>query len=149
MNMRFPFLAYLPGGMLCLLAIGAWLQSAQFPEMEEGYPGPALFPQLIAVGLAFCGILLLIQEMRPSSNAGEDAPAQSDSVHPKTLLMGLGLSVVFAGIYPLTGFIPAMLLLVGGVALLLKVKPLPAAILAITVTLSIYGLFSGLLNVVL
>ena len=35
-----------------------------FPSLDNGYPGPALFPSVLAVLFIFCGIGLIIQGIR-------------------------------------------------------------------------------------
>ena len=46
-------------GLLTLaLGVAMWLYAGTFPGLPEGHPGPALFPRLIAAGLALAGLAL-------------------------------------------------------------------------------------------
>ena len=49
----------LVAGLAVLLGLGTWYLSSSLPTTEEGYPGPALFPRLLAVGLVLGGLALL------------------------------------------------------------------------------------------
>ena len=51
------------------IAFGIWtiLYSRHFPTMEEGYPGPSLFPMVLAVLFIISGIVLIIQDIRSRS----------------------------------------------------------------------------------
>ena len=57
----------LPG--LCAIALGLGIAgyAGVFPEMDGGYPGPGMFPRLVGIGLAACGLALV---WRPGSAEG-------------------------------------------------------------------------------
>ncbi len=46
------------------LGIAAWQASAGLPSTPEGYPGPALFPRVLAVVLLVVGLAVLAQALR-------------------------------------------------------------------------------------
>jgi len=46
------------GILLAGLGVVAYFYAGHFPTLEGGYPGPALFPRLIAGGLALSGAIL-------------------------------------------------------------------------------------------
>ncbi len=49
----------LVAGLAVLLGLGSWYLSGSLPTTEEGYPGPALFPRILAVALVLGGLALL------------------------------------------------------------------------------------------
>ena len=51
----------IPGLAIILLASLVWISSRQFPTLPEGYPGPSLFPRVIAVLLLLAGVGLLLE----------------------------------------------------------------------------------------
>ncbi|AWR85576.1 tripartite tricarboxylate transporter TctB family protein [Meiothermus taiwanensis] len=54
--------------LVCLIALAlglaAWFISDTFPRTAEGYLGPALFPKLLAVGLAAASLGLIYRNLR-------------------------------------------------------------------------------------
>ena len=53
-----------------LMALGSWIlwYTSDFPTLQEGYSGPALFPRIIAYGFLLCGIILCIPGQTASKN---------------------------------------------------------------------------------
>ncbi len=117
--------------MTALLAVAlgaaALFLSRSLPQMEGGYPGPALFPSLLGLVLLFSGLGLLWQ--------GRGAKGELQGGEGRVLLVLLGLALapwlvkqlglsLSAGIYALFGTLllgvrPGAALLTGGVVALL------------------------------
>ena len=144
--MKVPHKDYISAILLLALSAGIWGYSAQFPELDNGYPGPALFPRVIAACLAIGAILLATLQLRSS------APTQEESSSPTANswlfgLLGLLLVIIFPPIREFLGFVPALIITCLGVALLLKVR-LPYAIGTSILTAGFtYGIFHYLLGV--
>ncbi len=49
----------LVAALAVVLGLGVWSLSGDLPTTEEGYPGPALFPRILAVVLVLGGLALL------------------------------------------------------------------------------------------
>lgn len=130
--------------LLCLLGIGIWWQSGSFPSLEEGYPGPSLFPRMIAIGLLLGGIWIGLKSFQQPSE--EDA-----SWLQQASLLKLGGGVILVGLYPilqpLIGFMGSLGLVCLGVALLLGIKPWIAVVSALGTVLFIFVTFEMLLGV--
>lgn len=141
---RLPVTDLLGGGACILFGIGIWLYAGSFPELPEGYPGPALFPRLIAVSLGLSGMLLLIGSRRGSQPEKQKTKVQSS---PIFFFFGLVLVVLFPLVRTWTGVIPALTLLMLGMGLLLKVRPVVAVPTSLVAALLFYGVFSMLLGV--
>ena len=132
-----------------LVLFGGWvlLYTRTFPTLEEGYPGPSLFPNVLAVLFVLAGIGLVIQGVRKGQ---------------KFFMLDLGglnrtgaLNLLFV-----TGVVLAYIFLAEPVGFLFLVPPLLLATLkwlkvswklsiltAAGVTLFIYLLFAKLLLV--
>lgn len=132
--------------VLCLLGLGIWWHSGSFPALEEGYPGPSLFPRLIAVGLLLSGLGLGWSAIR-KAGAGAAAPQEPSSL--LKLAIGLGLVGLYPLLQPLLGFIVSLGLICLGIALLLGVKPWIAVVSAVATVLFIFFTFEMLLGVTL
>ncbi|MCS7067118.1 MAG: tripartite tricarboxylate transporter TctB family protein [Meiothermus sp.] len=125
---------------LVALALGmlALYLSRSLPQMEGGYPGPALFPSILGVVLVASGLGLLWQE-RGSKGGLEGGEG-------RVLLVILGLALApwllgqiklapTAGLYALAG------------ALLLGVRPAGALLTGGAVALLVYLVFQRFLGV--
>lgn len=133
-----------------IFAFVIWLYTAEFPQLEEGYPGPSLFPRIIASGLGLAGIIIIIQGFRSwNRSLLKDAkPINGDSLYP---YLRLGLGLVAVGLYPILqpwiGFIPSISMVCFALALLMKVKIRYALPIAVITALVLYSMFYYLLGV--
>jgi putative tricarboxylic transport membrane protein len=136
------------GGITAGLGLWVWAYTAGFPDLPEGYPGPALFPRLIAAGLVLSGLALVAGSLRPlyrrRRSFGEPLPHGPG-------LARLALVGALLAAYPLlqcrAGFVPALGVLMLAVGWMLGVHlrlAVPAAVLG---ALLIYWIFAGLLGV--
>lgn len=136
------------GVVFVLVGTWVWFETRGFPTLRDGHPGPALFPGLLAIALAACGLALVVPALwRPDLLAAE---FRSFS------LPGYGLLrvafVAFLGLlYPLfhrqVGFVPTSAALIFGVAVMLRAKWWLAAIVTAVSTWAIYLAFTRLLGV--
>ena len=48
------------------ILFGSWVigYARNFPKLEKGYPGPSLFPTVLAVLFIVAGIVLIFQDLR-------------------------------------------------------------------------------------
>lgn len=133
-----------------LIGLGGWLwmYTGTFPELQEGYPGPALFPRVIAVGLVLAGLSLVggsLRRLAATRQRVHLVPPAWDGL----LRLGLGIGLVV--LYPLMqgglGFIPTVSILSFVIAVALKARLVVAALTAVCATFLLYWLFTGLLGV--
>ena len=131
----------IPGVVFLTLAAFTWLSARNFPPLPEGYPGPGLFPNVLAFLLALAGIGLI---WRPSVEV--DTSAQR--LHRKgitRILGGLSGAILFLLINPWTsiGAAAGITCLVCGIVMQARIK---AVLITSTATgIAIHLLFSGLL----
>lgn len=135
------------GAFLIALAIAILVHIQSYPLIPGQNYGPALFPGVIAVGLLGCGVLLVVSGVR----ARLPLLAFSDWMrNPVTVTNFLGVCAVLvfylvaAG--PL-GFLPTAALCLLALFLKLKVRVVPAIVVALAATLVIHFLFYKLLRV--
>ncbi|RMG23814.1 MAG: tripartite tricarboxylate transporter TctB family protein [Bacteroidetes bacterium] len=140
---------FLSAGLLVLLAAGLWMYSGSFPQLEAGYPGPALFPRLIALGLGLSGLLLGIQSLRSrQASAATAEPAAPAGPWPWLRMAGgIGGVVLFPYLHEWLGFVPALFVVCLAVALLMRVRLWAAGLTALGAAAVIYVLFTQLLSV--
>lgn len=131
------------GLLLIAAGIGIWWHTAGFPLSDEGYPGPSLFPRMIAAGFALCGLLLLITQRRLPHFGAFGPPGRRVLV----LSGGILLVLFFPWLIGLIGFIPGLGVLCFGFGLLLRVVWWKAALAAVLTAAVIYLLFVNGLGV--
>ena len=144
--MNEPLKNLIAGLFLSGLGVWIWVYTGAFPELQEGYPGPALFPRVIAAGLALAGLGFVAGSLR---KGGEIRQALRQPAWPGVarLALGVGLVALYPLMQPWMGFIPTVSLLCFVIAVVLKVRLVVAALTAVVGTLLLYGLFTGVLGV--
>ena len=144
------YINILAGALMMFFAFIIWLYTTEFPQLDEGYPGPSLFPRMIASSLAIAGLIIIIQGFRSwkRSLLKDTKPVNGDALYPY-LRLGLGLLAV--GLYPLLkpwiGFIPSISLVCFSLALLMKIRIKIALPVAVITALALYSIFYYLLGV--
>ena len=135
------------GVLLIVLSVMLWWQSGSFPGLDEGYPGPNLFPRIIAIGLGSIGLFLIISNFHNKAGDGYRLKIEL-SVLVKPLLAVL-IVIVFPFLTPKLGFILTLLvltILIGFVFQLNWWKALCTGFITVGI---VYLIFSQLLGVLL
>lgn len=134
-------------GVLLALATWIWFYSGQFPNLPEGYPGPGLFPRVIALGLALIALALLVKGFisHPLTDNQQLEPDPEKSL----LRLGFGaiLMILFPLASPLLGFMGALLVVGVLMGLVLQVRWWKALLTASVTTAGLYLIFVKLLSV--
>jgi putative tricarboxylic transport membrane protein len=135
------------GACLITLAIAILVHIQAYPLIPGQQYGPALFPGVLSVGLIACGLLLVRRGVR----AGLPLVAVADWVRNPSLVTNflaicavLGFYIAAAGTL---GFIPTAVICLLALFLKLRVRVVPAVVVAIVATLMIHTLFYKLLRV--
>lgn len=125
------------------LAILVWITSRHFPTLPEGYPGPALFPRVVAVLLLLAGLGLVIGGVKAA--AGE---SQSARIRPLALRLsgGLGAVALFLLALPAVGTGPAAGVACLLIAATLRVRWKQAVAAALLTGFAVHLMFSNLLG---
>jgi len=125
-----------------------WFETRNFPTLRDGHPGPALFPGLLAIALATCGVAVLLHGLAQPARLVAEFRSFGLQGHG---LLRVGLVVLLGLLYPLfhrqIGFVPSSAALIFGVTILLRAKWWVAAIVTVTSTWVIYLAFTRLLGV--
>ncbi|MGD9511165.1 MAG: tripartite tricarboxylate transporter TctB family protein [Geminicoccaceae bacterium] len=104
------------GAVLLLLGVAIAVMSRSFPGMPGQSVGPALFPDMIAVGLGLCGLGLLWSGLRRpefagAAQLGEWARSGGHILDVGLIIGGLVLVIL---LWDLVGFVPLATLYTGG-----------------------------------
>ena len=122
----------------------------RFPRLEDGAPGPALFPQVLAVLMVgFGACLALPAALRRRTNPSDATPV-SARLHLdgalNTLLVFAAI-IVFMLVSPVLGFLLTAAASLLGLMWWLGTPPLRAAAAAVGLTLFVYVIFGKVLRV--
>jgi putative tricarboxylic transport membrane protein len=140
------------GAVLLLLAAVLLVHVQSFPKIPGQKVGPALFPGLIAIGLAVCALLLVVKGLGArKSDAGRSWITPDDWVRsPRHLLafvLVIGVNVFYILVVDRLGFIPTGAIYLAVLFLVFQVRRNWIVPLAIVITLGIHFAFYKLLKV--
>ncbi len=129
------------GVLVAGLGAAIWLATLPFPELDSGYPGPALFPRAIAIGLILSAAWLL------AGARGSRTPAFPAAPVLVRCALCLGCVCTFPLLHSLLGSAVAAGLVAAGVGLLFGIRLLHAAATGAVVAVAVQLLFVLLLGV--
>ena len=139
------------GAIFLVLGLAIVSHVRSFPTIPGQQIGPALFPGLVAAGLAGCGALLIWSGLR--DRASQPWFVADDWTRSKRHVAGF-LAVIAAIVFYIAaadrlGFLVTGALILFALFLLFGVRPTMAAVVAIAATLAIWYAFYKLLRVLL
>ncbi len=135
------------GTCLVALAIAILVHIQAYPLIPGQNYGPALFPGVIAVGLIACGGLLIRRGFHKRGPLVSLATWMRDPSLVTNFLAICAVLVFYIAVAGTLGFIPTATICLVALFLKLRVRPLPAIVVAIVATLVIHTLFYKLLRV--
>jgi len=118
-----------------------------FPSLENGYPGPSLFPSVLAVMFILCGIGLIIQGVKKREKLLKFDTGSLTLPGLLNILFVLGTIVCYIFFAEYVGFLIFSFVVMLILMKWLKVKNLSSVLMAVGVTLVIYILFAKILLV--
>lgn len=135
-------------GLLLVLFASAVLVHVQgFPELENGYPGPALFPQVLSILFIVCGIGLAVQGIRNGERLlGIDLGAVTPAGWLNIACV-LGAAVAYILLVEYVGFLILSFAILVALMWWFGVKLFPSLVASAGVTLAIFLLFAKILLV--
>lgn len=147
--MASPRAANLIAGVI-VTAVGTWtwFHSRGFPTLRDGYPGPALFPGILALLLVACGVGLMVHAaMRPRELRRSLAAVRPDWPRLGELAVIAGLGFAYPLLRSYLGFLPTSVVLIFGVSAILGARWYVAAAVAVAGAVVIYLAFTRFLGV--
>jgi putative tricarboxylic transport membrane protein len=135
------------GVFLIALGIAILIHIQSYPLIPGQNYGPALFPGVIAVGLLACGALLFVRGVRAKLPLFELSAWMRNPVTLTNFLAVCAVLVFYFVVADPLGFLPTATLCLLGLFLKLKVRVVPAILVAVISALVIHFLFYKLLRV--
>jgi putative tricarboxylic transport membrane protein len=135
------------GAVLLAFAIAMFAYARTLPAIPGQEYGAAVFPMLIAIGLAGCGVLLMVAGCRHWQGAvGWNGWARTHHAWVRlAVVFALILAYILAA--PALGFGPTSILILLVFMLMMGVRWWIAAAVAVAATMLIQQTFGGLLRV--
>ena len=118
-----------------------------FPSLDNGYPGPALFPSVLAVLFILCGVGLIVQGVRQREKLLKFDIGTLTLSGLLNIVFVLGAIVCYIFLAEYIGFLIFSFAVLVALMKWLKVKTLSSIVMSIGVTLVIYLLFAKVLLV--
>ena len=135
------------GLSLIVFACAVLLHVQSFPELDNGYPGPALFPSVLAVLFILCGISLIFQGLRKREKVLRFDTGSVSLAGWINIAFVLGAIVCYIFFSDFFGFLIFSFVILMILMKWLKVKTLLSLAMSVGVTLAIYLLFAKVLLV--
>ena len=134
---------------LIIFAIAVLFYTRTFPTLEKGYPGPSLFPNVLAVLFIISGITLVVQGVRSGERILRFDTSGITGSGLINILLALGGIVFYIYLSEFLGFQITSFILLFGLMKWLRVSTPRSLVTACGVTLAIYVLFAKILLVAL
>jgi len=134
---------------LIIFAIAVLFYTRTFPTLEKGYPGPSLFPNVLAVLFIISGITLVVQGVRSGERILRFDTSGITGSGLINILLALGSIVFYIYLSEFLGFQITSFILLFGLMKWLRVSTPWSLVTACGVTLAIYALFAKILLVAL
>ncbi len=131
------------GALFLVLSLLVLWTVQGYPKIPGQNIGPAAFPRIAASVLALCGVLLIVQGVRPHGRAPWFQRGEWTSRPPQ--LIAFAVTVLGLLLYVLAservGFIVTGSVMLSALMVALKVKPATAIAVAVAATLAIHVAF--------
>jgi putative tricarboxylic transport membrane protein len=140
------------GGLLLLLAATILVHVQSFRTIPGQQYGPAIYPGLIAVGLAICGVLLIVSGLTARTGGGRAqwmafAPWTRSRRHVVAFALTVGVNVFYILLVERLGFIPTGIIYLAALFAVFGVRPRWILPIAVLLTLAIHTAFYKFLRV--
>jgi len=141
------------GALLLLLAATILVHVQSFRTIPGQQYGPAIFPGLVACGLAICAALLIYDGLAAMARHGGQerwvtlAPWTRSRRHVLALLLTVGVNVFYILLVDWLGFIPTGVIYLSVLFAAFGVRPAWILPIALLLTLAIHTAFYKLLKV--
>jgi putative tricarboxylic transport membrane protein len=141
------------GALLLLLATAVLVHVQAFGTIPGQKYGPAIFPGLVACGIAICAVLLIWSGLAAKTESGQRAPWVAFAPwtrsrrHVVAFVLTIGVNVFYIYLVDPLGFIPTGVIYLSVLFVVFGVRMTWILPLALLLTLAIHTAFYKLLKV--
>ena len=135
------------GLFLIIFALAVIIHTRTFPSLGNGYPGPSLFPRVLAVLFILAGIGLIIQGIKNREKILKFDTGAVNRAGWINILFVLGAVVCYIFLADAIGFLILSFVIMTVLVKWLRAKTSWSLVMSAGVTLAIYILFAKILLV--
>lgn len=135
------------GLFLIIFALAVIIHTQTFPSLDNGYPGPSLFPRVLAVLFILAGIGLIIQGIKKREKILKFDIGAVSRTGWINILFVLGAVVGYIFLADAIGFLILSFVIMMVLMKWLRAKTSWSLVMSVSVTLAIYILFAKILLV--
>jgi putative tricarboxylic transport membrane protein len=138
---------YIGGGIFMALGVFIWAMTFQFPVLDDGHPGPSLFPRVLGTLFIFFGSLVVLSGWRAARAKATAPPEEKMPMNYFNPLLVIILIAAFIALAPKLGFIVTGAAVLFLLMMKLRVSLLKRSIVSVALVCFVYLIFSKLLRV--
>jgi putative tricarboxylic transport membrane protein len=135
------------GLIVIALAAAFFGYTFTFPAFPGQRYGPELFPRVIALGIASCGLALVVRGWRSGAPWLALDPALREPRRLASFFATLGAIVFYLLAAPALGFLPVAAILVGALAWWFGARPWVAVAAGVVTSLVVHWFFASIMRV--
>ncbi len=138
---------YIGGGIFAILGVFIWALTFQFPVLEDGHPGPSLFPRVLGTLFIIFGLMVVFNGWR-SRRAPAEPPAENELplnyFNPILVIILIAAFIILAH---KLGFIISGAAILFLLMMKLRVPLLKTSIVSVVLACVVFFIFSKVLRV--
>jgi len=138
---------YIGGGIFTALGVFIWVLTFQFPVLDDGHPGPSLFPRVLGTLFIFFGSMVILSGWRAGRAEATAPPEEEVRVNYFNPMLVIILIAAFIALAPKLGFIITGAAILIILMMKLRVSPLKSSIISFLLVCFVYLVFSKVLRV--
>jgi putative tricarboxylic transport membrane protein len=138
---------YIGGGIFTALGVFIWVLTFQFPVLDDGHPGPSLFPRVLGTLFIFFGSMVVLSGWRAGRAEAAAPPAEEIQLNYFNPILVIILIAAFIALAPKLGFIITGAAILIILMMKLRVSPLKSSIISVLLVCFVYLVFSKVLRV--
>jgi putative tricarboxylic transport membrane protein len=138
---------YIGGGIFTALGIFIWALTFGFPVLDDGHPGPSLFPRVLGTLFIFFGSLVILSGRRAGRTEEAAPPEEEIQLNYFNPILVIILIAAFIALAPKLGFIITGAAVLIIIMVKLRVSPLKSSIISVLLICFIYLVFAKVLRV--
>jgi len=138
---------YIGGGIFTALGVFIWALTFQFPVLDDGHPGPSLFPRVLGTLFIFFGSMVILSGWRAGRSETPAPPEEEVQLNYFNPFLVIILIAAFIALAPKLGFIITGAAILIILMMKLRVSPLKSSIVSVLLICFIYLVFSKVLRV--
>ena len=138
---------YIGGGIFIALGVFIWAMTFQFPVLDDGHPGPSLFPRVLGTLFIFFGLLVVYHGWK-TRRVREETPLEDEVplnyFNPILVIILIAAFIVLAN---KLGFILSGAAILFLLMMKLRVSLLKRSIVSVALVCLVFFIFSKVLRV--